>query len=147
MHSCDQCRKGKRACDARIHARRWRHTFASDSNPSRNILENSSAGSCSHCKRYKKTCTFNWLSLKAGNKTISVSVQENGKGSPNQRLPGQLNHDGESELLFHNDDTFSTSPLQQQPGVAPGHVTGEYPVSTCDLPPRTQDIPDRKSVV
>ena len=133
MHSCDQCRKGKRACDARIHARRWRHTFASDSNPNGNTrLESSSTGSCSHCKRYKKTCTFNWLTSKSGDKTIS--------GFPSQRLPGQLNHDGERELLFHNDDSFSTLPLRQ-PGVAPGHVTGGYPVSTCGLPPRTQDIP------
>ena len=141
MHSCDQCRKGKRACDARVHARRWKHTFASDSNPNGNTrLESSSTGSCSHCKRYKKTCTFNWLTSKAGKKTISALVQDDEQGSPNQRLSGQLDHGGESEFLFHKDNAFSTLPLRQ-PRVAPGHVTGEYPVSTCALPPRAQDIP------
>ena len=141
MHSCDQCRKGKRACDARVHARRWKHTFASDSNPSGSTrFENSSMGSCSHCKRYKKTCTFNWLTSKAGKKTISALVQDDEQGSPTQRLPGQLDHGGESEFLFHKDNAFSTLPLRQ-PRVAPGHVTGEYPVSTCALPPRAQDIP------
>ena len=54
MHSCDQCRKAKRACDARIHGKRSRPTRPDDSR----------TGSCSNCKRWNKTCTFNWLSSK-----------------------------------------------------------------------------------
>ncbi|KKK21989.1 hypothetical protein ARAM_005065 [Aspergillus rambellii] len=44
-HSCDQCRKGKRACDSPI-------------------IRDSGFSSCSNCKRWKKRCTFDWLSLK-----------------------------------------------------------------------------------
>ncbi|KAL2815588.1 hypothetical protein BDW59DRAFT_153796 [Aspergillus cavernicola] len=43
-HSCDPCRKGKRGCDA-----------------PENRKENGFT-SCSNCNRWKKKCTFNWVS-------------------------------------------------------------------------------------
>ena len=147
MHSCDQCRKGKRACDARIHGRRWRHALSSDSSTSGNTrLETSGTGPCSHCRRYKKTCTFNWLSSRAGNKRISVSVQDDrGEDSPIHRLPGQLNDDGESVLPFHADSYFSTTLPLRHPGIAPGHLTGEYPAvspwATLSGVPEIPEIP------
>ncbi|KAJ5188142.1 hypothetical protein N7491_004467 [Penicillium cf. griseofulvum] len=44
LHSCDPCRKGKRGCDA--------------------PKERSAFSSCSNCTRWKKECTFNWISSK-----------------------------------------------------------------------------------
>ena len=52
--SCDQCRKGKRACDAPVR-RTFEFKFSS-------TYGNSTAyRPCSKCKRLKKECTFNWL--------------------------------------------------------------------------------------
>ncbi|KAB8256145.1 hypothetical protein BDV32DRAFT_161364 [Aspergillus pseudonomiae] len=51
--SCDQCRKGKRACDALL------------ADELEGIAEISSQQaynhSCSNCRKYKKKCTFDWL--------------------------------------------------------------------------------------
>ncbi|KAJ5265282.1 hypothetical protein N7524_006300 [Penicillium chrysogenum] len=46
LHSCDPCRKGKRGCDAPKD--RQKGTFST----------------CSNCTRWKKECTFNWISSK-----------------------------------------------------------------------------------
>ncbi|OQD67172.1 hypothetical protein PENDEC_c043G05806 [Penicillium decumbens] len=46
LHSCDPCRKGKRGCDAP------------------KDRKDNGFNSCSNCKRWKKECTFNWLSSK-----------------------------------------------------------------------------------
>ncbi|KAJ5800555.1 transcriptional regulator family: Fungal Specific TF [Penicillium psychrosexuale] len=46
LHSCDPCRKGKRGCDAPKD--RQKSTFST----------------CSNCTRWKKECTFNWISSK-----------------------------------------------------------------------------------
>ncbi|KOS48292.1 hypothetical protein ACN38_g681 [Penicillium nordicum] len=46
LHSCDPCRKGKRGCDA----------------PKER--QESEFSACSNCTRWKKECTFNWISSK-----------------------------------------------------------------------------------
>ncbi|CAI7630101.1 unnamed protein product [Penicillium glandicola] len=46
LHSCDPCRKGKRGCDAPKDRKK------------------SPFSSCSNCTRWKKECTFNWISTK-----------------------------------------------------------------------------------
>ncbi|KAK2744211.1 hypothetical protein FQN55_006895 [Onygenales sp. PD_40] len=66
--SCDQCRHGKKACDAAIrepHRREPRTGNKPNLSPS---LESSNSSapsdntdSCSNCKRWKKECTFTWL--------------------------------------------------------------------------------------
>ena len=110
MHSCDQCRQGKRACDARILGIKWRRAPSSDSSAS----GDGSIDTCSNCKRYKKTCTFNWLSTKrtksakkwcleqAGNRTISVATED----------------DRENDSPIHHLSL-------RQPEVAPDHLTEE----------------------
>ncbi|KAL2002492.1 hypothetical protein VTN02DRAFT_6667 [Thermoascus thermophilus] len=49
--SCDQCRKGKRACDADI-------TVRSSPGLHRTVA---AAGPCSNCVRWRRECTFEWL--------------------------------------------------------------------------------------
>ncbi|EAW12651.1 C6 zinc finger domain protein [Aspergillus clavatus NRRL 1] len=57
-HSCDPCRKGKRACDAPARRDRDRHTGeVSSSNQA-----SSDTITCSNCRKYNRECTFNWLS-------------------------------------------------------------------------------------
>ncbi|KAJ5980571.1 Regulatory protein alcR [Penicillium waksmanii] len=46
LHSCDPCRKGKRRCDAPKNRK------------------DSGFSLCSNCKRWKKECTFDWVSSK-----------------------------------------------------------------------------------
>lgn len=64
--SCDQCRKGKRACDAATDniTRENRPTFewlpglytAVSKDPSEDLV-----GPCSNCEKWNKKCTFEWL--------------------------------------------------------------------------------------
>ncbi|KAJ5232367.1 Regulatory protein alcR [Penicillium chermesinum] len=49
-HSCDQCRKGKRRCDA-----------PKNSKEMKSIV-------CSNCVKYRKECTFKWLSMRTASK-------------------------------------------------------------------------------
>lgn len=65
--SCDQCRKGKRACDATATAITTilePRMGSTNSNSNIGISDghnNGSVNPCSNCKRWKKQCTFNWL--------------------------------------------------------------------------------------
>ncbi|PKX97004.1 putative transcriptional regulatory protein [Aspergillus novofumigatus IBT 16806] len=50
-HSCDPCRKGKRA-----------HASTSSGSGSRRVLAESNLNiPCSNCRKYNRECTFNWL--------------------------------------------------------------------------------------
>ncbi|KAJ5757396.1 uncharacterized protein N7511_006090 [Penicillium nucicola] len=77
LHSCDQCRKGKRGCDA----------------PK---MRRENGFSCSNCKRWKKDCTFNWLAVKhtahAGGqkKKIATAAKSNCNSDPSS-VPNSLN--------------------------------------------------------
>lgn len=60
--SCDQCRKGKRACDAEITVKSQGLESPPSSNasgsPGRTV---SAVGPCSNCIRWRRECTFEWL--------------------------------------------------------------------------------------
>ncbi|GAD96068.1 C6 zinc finger domain protein [Paecilomyces variotii No. 5] len=58
--SCDQCRKGKRACDAAIVGKTSASVSSSTSNGSPETAI-PAAGPCSNCRRWRKECTFKWL--------------------------------------------------------------------------------------
>lgn len=58
--SCDQCRKGKRACDAAIVGKTSSPISSSTSNGSPETAI-PAAGPCSNCRRWRKECTFKWL--------------------------------------------------------------------------------------
>ncbi|KAJ5984912.1 hypothetical protein N7522_012108 [Penicillium canescens] len=65
LHSCDQCRKGKRGCDAP--KKRKENGF-----------------SCSNCKRWKKECTFKWIALKHTDHTGGRKRKQSGAGGPHR---------------------------------------------------------------
>ncbi|KAL2011494.1 hypothetical protein VTN00DRAFT_4212 [Thermoascus crustaceus] len=60
--SCDQCRKGKRACDAEItvksHGLESPPSSNASGSPGRTV---SAVGPCSNCIRWRRECTFEWL--------------------------------------------------------------------------------------
>ncbi|KAF1830086.1 hypothetical protein BDW02DRAFT_508436, partial [Decorospora gaudefroyi] len=59
---CDQCRKGKRACDAAILEDTLLETNKSRGNPT--LIHADVYGplaSCGNCEKTKKSCTFEWL--------------------------------------------------------------------------------------
>ncbi|KAL4916745.1 hypothetical protein BDW62DRAFT_211716 [Aspergillus aurantiobrunneus] len=78
FHSCDPCRKGKRGCDAP------------------NVRNASAFGACTNCKRWKKDCTFTWLSSK---RTDS---------RPNSRPKGGRGRTNASTSAASQSDTPST---------------------------------------
>ncbi|KAL2870277.1 Zn(II)2Cys6 transcription factor domain-containing protein [Aspergillus lucknowensis] len=63
FHSCDPCRTGKRRCDAP--SNRNDGTFAA----------------CSNCRRWKKECTFTWLSSKPAKRVESRESRARAKNS------------------------------------------------------------------
>ncbi|RLL95436.1 hypothetical protein CFD26_100779 [Aspergillus turcosus] len=69
-HSCDPCRKGKRACDAPARRDRQASSVSGPSTArqsdagSRRVLAESNSNlniPCSNCRKYNRECTFNWL--------------------------------------------------------------------------------------
>ncbi|KAE8162616.1 hypothetical protein BDV40DRAFT_312285 [Aspergillus tamarii] len=57
--SCDQCRKGKRACDALLTDELEGHA---------NAAQQADNHSCSNCRKYKRKCTFDWLLSHTGSR-------------------------------------------------------------------------------
>ncbi|CAG8895288.1 unnamed protein product [Penicillium egyptiacum] len=78
LHSCDPCRKGKRGCDAP------------------KDRQNGTFSTCSNCTRWKKECTFNWISSKrmdsrGSRKRIKIKTTSAGiVGSNDEALDGIL---------------------------------------------------------
>ncbi|KAL1966019.1 hypothetical protein VTN77DRAFT_4959 [Rasamsonia byssochlamydoides] len=127
--SCDQCRKGKRACDA-----------------SRSIDHHPHAGinvpavePCSNCRRWRRQCTFNWL-LSVQNKKSSRK-----KTKSNHQYVGQdreIAAEG-NPLLGSNPSFLSSQPqidgLHGQPSVfqnndpLPAPSTWDDPLVFSDL--------------
>ncbi|KAE8414591.1 hypothetical protein BDV36DRAFT_311706 [Aspergillus pseudocaelatus] len=80
--SCDQCRKGKRACDALL---------ADELESNANTAQQADNHSCSNCRKHKRKCTFNWLlshtgsrhgrSKRARNTAIARSRQEHDRST------------------------------------------------------------------
>ncbi|KAK2047968.1 hypothetical protein LZ31DRAFT_89836 [Colletotrichum somersetense] len=92
--SCDQCRKGKRACDAgalkdiqlRLNADlQWQVDW-----------ENT-VGSCSNCTKTRKTCTFNWA------RSQQLQIRERRQASENATLPNRKR--------FKTDDGTESPPV------------------------------------
>ncbi|PGH26543.1 hypothetical protein AJ80_01857 [Polytolypa hystricis UAMH7299] len=60
--SCDQCRKGKKACDAAVREdTRKSNNKAQSPSTSHGSPDSASPAPCTNCKRWKKDCTFHWL--------------------------------------------------------------------------------------
>ncbi|KAB8211043.1 hypothetical protein BDV34DRAFT_236043 [Aspergillus parasiticus] len=81
--SCDQCRKGKRACDALL-----ADELEGNANTGARQAYNHS---CSNCRKYRRKCTFDWLlsqkesrhahSKRARNIAIALSRQVNDRSA------------------------------------------------------------------
>lgn len=57
--SCDQCRKGKRGCDARLpQPSHMLQHYGDVGDPELYVRAN---GPCSNCKKWRRECTFKWL--------------------------------------------------------------------------------------
>ncbi|KAF7122868.1 hypothetical protein CNMCM5793_000978 [Aspergillus hiratsukae] len=118
-HSCDPCRKGKRACDAP--ARRDRQassaatSTAHQSDASRRVLSESNSNlniPCSNCRKYNRECTFNWLvenrpAARGGRKQKS-------RGANSARAEEGGSSRSAADLL--DDMLYSSSWLSHSPG-------------------------------
>ncbi|KAB8229617.1 Zn(II)2Cys6 transcription factor domain-containing protein [Aspergillus alliaceus] len=101
-HSCDQCRKGKRACDALLGDDAERTPTSSISTLVGEQFQDDWGLSCSNCKRYRRKCTFDWLlshkasarrsTKKARNIAIATSLQATPRQAPSAHS-GPNNHD------------------------------------------------------
>lgn len=141
-HSCDQCRKGKRACDATI-----REDLQSLSPSSFNLSNNPpnlNPSPCSNCRRWKKECTFNWLysyvarkkspeerrKKKKANrdttaKSASIAGEEPSVDAPpvDANNAGNGSHDVEKKSSSDDDAPFPVQwlPPNPNPNPGPGH--------------------------
>jgi len=136
--SCDQCRKGKRACDAAILVR---PRGADDSSPASSSASGSSGktisavGPCSNCIRWRRECTFEWLrsvqsrTVQRRRKKANRDVgQQNQSQDPDQKrcaegVPSQNN-------AFHQ-VSLPTRLASSQPG-ADVSEGASLPLGGCD---------------
>ncbi|KAF2454999.1 hypothetical protein BDY21DRAFT_350878 [Lineolata rhizophorae] len=104
--SCDQCRKGKRACDAAVPDLREakpESRSSVDLEPfNRSGATFCAVGPCSNCKKWQKECTFDWLSSmqsKVGRRrkkkprgNIATGQEEEGAASVHTSKPSYFPH-------------------------------------------------------
>ncbi|KAE8383168.1 hypothetical protein BDV26DRAFT_181163 [Aspergillus bertholletiae] len=76
--SCDQCRKGKRACDASLVDEL--EGAANSRAPSTGVRQ-SYDHACSNCRKYKRSCTFNWLLSHIGSRHGHSKRARNGRSA------------------------------------------------------------------
>ncbi|KAJ5368301.1 Regulatory protein alcR [Penicillium cataractarum] len=118
-HSCDPCRKGKRGCDA-----------------PKNRKE-TGFSSCSNCKKWKKECTFNFLSskrveAKRDHRKAKATTAATAIASPQSReLPSNFNSHGDTL-----DDLLLSSqwyPVNSEGMVTPASTTNRTSFSPPSL--------------
>ncbi|KAL1976744.1 hypothetical protein VTN31DRAFT_3026 [Thermomyces dupontii] len=108
--SCDQCRKGKRGCDANVgKALLIRRNALCQTTPN----ELSPWDSCSNCKKWRRACTFNWL-LSLHMKNMTKGGHSN-KTRINKSRPDPGNNDkdamrGRERRFCNGNDVESRSP-------------------------------------
>ncbi|KAB8268353.1 hypothetical protein BDV30DRAFT_15407 [Aspergillus minisclerotigenes] len=109
--SCDQCRKGKRACDALL-----ADELEGSSNTAARQAYNHS---CSNCRKYKRKCTFDWLlshkeprhahSKRARNIAIALSRQVNDRSAHSSQQTSTGRNPAELPLQNTEDCEWPTS--------------------------------------
>ncbi|KAJ5754840.1 Regulatory protein alcR [Penicillium manginii] len=100
LHSCDPCRKGKRRCDAPKNRK------------------DSGFSLCSNCKRWKKECTFDWVSSK---RVDSLGTRRKGKTQAmnkhsSDNIPG-------NENLYELPRDFQWHPIDLDDTLTPGDIS------------------------
>ncbi|KAI8932071.1 hypothetical protein NX059_010959 [Plenodomus lindquistii] len=106
---CDQCRKGKRACDAAILEDTLLDTTKSGSNPT--VFHYSDVfgplAACSNCDKTKKSCTFDWLR----SQRVSQALQpQSGPTPPAKRRRTQSRHATEQPSTQRVSDRLESKP-------------------------------------
>lgn len=116
LHSCDPCRKGKRRCDAPVRDIFISYHQISNSWRQKNRKE-SGFLLCSNCKRWKKECTFDWVSSK---RVDSLGARRKAKNSAikkpqNDDIPGNENtYELPQDFQWHPvdlDDTLASGDI------------------------------------
>ncbi|KAJ9355370.1 transcriptional regulator family: Fungal Specific TF [Paecilomyces variotii] len=139
--SCDQCRKGKRACDGKAPEDILSHKPSLQPSQGLNAtsheeLDIRAPAPCSNCKKWEKTCTFNWLYValrtpKDRRKRRSKNVakaKETGMGEPFLNPYQQSLHPSTYPLMdgsngtpqFPTFDQYPLLPLNQPPEMFSG---------------------------
>lgn len=110
--SCDQCRKGKRACDAPVKVRLPDSADSADSAATtagdRTTRPRSPGVPCSNCKRWKKECTFNWLHSAAAQRTVEARSRK--KRKPHSDLAFTPAEAADGRPLFVDDGAYRPPP-------------------------------------
>lgn len=126
--SCDQCRKGKRACDAEI----------KKLPPGKDVvatIDIASLDKCSNCKKWRRDCTFDWL--------LSVQMKKPVKRTKTK----STNHQDEARTVEPESIHPATSiPRKLSPtNIASAPYLSLSPLSDfrtlSDLPRRTRYLP------
>ncbi|KAF2851456.1 hypothetical protein T440DRAFT_422877 [Plenodomus tracheiphilus IPT5] len=109
---CDQCRKGKRACDAAILEDTLLDTSKSGGNPT--VFHYSDVfgplTACSNCDKTKKTCTFDWLR----SQRVSQALQpQSGPAPPAKRRRTQSRHGTEQPSTDGAADRADSKPSSE----------------------------------
>jgi len=117
-HSCDQCRKGKRRCDAVIYK---------DFSPS-----SQTPASCTYCKRTRKQCTYKWLISQKSKRRDSGSIAFAAELSPSPDFTIKSSPSG-----TNNSQSDSNSALQE---ASPGRLDYAIGFNSPDSPELTQDM-------
>ncbi|GAD95025.1 C6 zinc finger domain protein [Paecilomyces variotii No. 5] len=145
--SCDQCRKGKRACDGKAPDDILAHKPSSQPPPGLNAaghgeLDIRAPDPCSNCKKWEKTCTFNWLYValrtpkdRRRRKSKNVAkTKEGGVGAPFLN-PYQQSLNPSTHPLMDGSNRMPPFPMFEQyplppfnqPGFVPEALTGVTP--------------------
>ncbi|ENI03249.1 hypothetical protein COCC4DRAFT_51704 [Bipolaris maydis ATCC 48331] len=135
---CDQCRKGKRACDAAILEDTLLETSRTGASPT--VFHYSDVygplASCGNCEKTKKTCTFEWLRSQRVSQASQPQVTN--APSPKRRRTrsdsGSKSHKGNES--YPSTTTTRQTELQIQPHEQPllnitppelGFTFGDFP--------------------
>ncbi|KXH53918.1 C6 zinc finger domain-containing protein [Colletotrichum salicis] len=109
--SCDQCRKGKRACDA---GALKDIQLCLDADLQWEVDWQSMNGPCSNCSKTRKSCTFNWArSQQAQLRVRRQSAEKNGAGSASA-----VSSRKRIKSTHSNSNNASVSPASQGPGLS-----------------------------
>lgn len=113
FRSCDQCRRGKRACDVVL----------PEELPEESAQRLYPPDPCSSCARTSKTCTIEWLSSQLQSNQNKKQRSAGGKARP--KPPATASTGGDQEQT--DDIAALCAPATvQRPGNAP-HVPGQFP--------------------
>lgn len=142
--SCDQCRKGKRGCDANVGKALLIRRNAACQTTSNELLP---WDSCSNCKKWRRACTFNWL-LSLHMKNMTKGARNNksrinkSHGDPGGNEKGAVRgrdrricngNDIESGSPARDTDNFSSAWSDQSAPMTYGAVNGSLGILHDDM--------------